>query len=285
MWLHFNQPTVNQTETRWGLVATDVGYSFEHDGKLFFIFGDSLPAPMFNGQPNSQNDPPRRWDFNDGPIAFTSDTSADATGTHCPKLDVVTDSVGAYKNPIVLNAQGQPAIEGRVDEAPIAGFSAGGKMYLLFMTDNPVYPSPGPTKNNLRMSTRSVLAVSDDDGQTFHYVYDFSKGPGARFIEDAVANAADGYIYFWGTPGGDLYRRSPVYLARLPQTAVDRPGRLEYFTGLGTDGKPRFSAAETDAAPLFHDSTVNTAGQLQVADREPQTILNAERDVGHLQYS
>jgi hypothetical protein len=39
----FNRPTVNRTETLWGLKSADGGYSFEHQGKLVFVFGDAEP--------------------------------------------------------------------------------------------------------------------------------------------------------------------------------------------------------------------------------------------------
>src|SRR4051812_49869647 len=35
----------NRTETRFGLVGTDLGASFEHDGRLWFLFGDTWPDP------------------------------------------------------------------------------------------------------------------------------------------------------------------------------------------------------------------------------------------------
>jgi hypothetical protein len=169
--LEFNKPTASQTETRFGLVATDLGYSFEHNGKLFFLFGDSIPSPRFKGKPNGENDPPRIPDDNDA-IAFASDF----TVPNCPRLDFITDSIDAYKNPVVLNAQGQPAITLRTDEAPFAGISDGGRMFVIFGTDNYVYP-PGPSPDHLGFATRTVIGVSDDDGNTFHYLYDFSKPP------------------------------------------------------------------------------------------------------------
>ena len=33
----------NRTETRFGLVGTDLGASFEHAGRLWFLFGDTWP--------------------------------------------------------------------------------------------------------------------------------------------------------------------------------------------------------------------------------------------------
>lgn len=39
--------TANRTETRAGLVGTDLGASFEHEGRLWFVFGDANPAGEF----------------------------------------------------------------------------------------------------------------------------------------------------------------------------------------------------------------------------------------------
>jgi len=243
------QRTINQTGTRFGLVSTDLGYSFEHDGKLFFLFGDSHPRAMFHGKPNGDADPPRLADDNDA-IAFTSDTGAD----QCPRLDFIRDAIGAYKNPVVLNGLGLPAIKLRTNEIPIAGVSHGGRMYVIFATDNPTDSAPPP--NPLGYATRTVVAVSDDDAKTFHYLYDFSRAPGARFINTAIADAHNGYLYFWGTQGGALYRKSAPYFARMRADDISKPDgarSLEYFTGLSGDQTPRFSKSETDAVPLFQD--------------------------------
>ena len=197
----FNQPTVNQTESRYGLVGDDLGYSFESNGKLFFLFGNSDPTATFNGKPNLGKDPPRNPDDNDA-IAFSTDTSPNP----CIKLNFITDSIGAYKNPVVLNAQGQPAITLRAFEIPIAGINDNGKMYVIFATDHVG-----------AFSTRTVVGESDDDANTFHYLYDFSKGPDAKFINVAIANGNDGYLYFWGTQGGTLPKKSAV-----PGSQTDR---------------------------------------------------------------
>ena len=242
-----NQPTVSQTQTNYGLSGDDLGASFEHNGKLWFLFGDTTPTAAFKGKPNAQTDPPRTPDDNDA-IAFTSGVDIG----QCLKLDFVRDSIGAYQNPVVLNAQGTPAITLGNFEVPIAGIDVAGRMFLIFATDK-----------NTVFSTRSVLAVSDDDGNTYHYLYDFSAPScascdGAKFVNVAIAGATsslkDGYLYFWGSQGGTGYRNSSVFLARKLATAMAQSGGMQYFTGLANDGvTPNWSASEAGAVQLFQD--------------------------------
>jgi uncharacterized protein (TIGR03437 family) len=241
------RPTVSQTQTNYGLIGDDLGASFEHNGKLWFLFGDTMPSATFNGRPNAQNNPPRTTSDNDA-IAFTSGTDIN----QCLKLDFVRDSIGAFQNPVVLNAQGQPAITLGNFEVPVAGIDISGRMYVIFATDK-----------NSTFSTRSVLAFSDDDGNTYHYLYNFSApsspgADGAKFVNVAIVSSTsslkDGYIYFWGSQGGTGYRNSSVFLARKLATAMAQPGGMQYFTGLATDGvTPTWSASESGAVQLFQD--------------------------------
>ena len=39
------KPTLSQTGKRFGVIATDLGSSFEHKGKLYFLFGDTWGRP------------------------------------------------------------------------------------------------------------------------------------------------------------------------------------------------------------------------------------------------
>src|SRR5271166_395831 len=70
------QPTASRTQTNYGLYGTDLGSSFEHNGKLWFLFGDSVPTATFNGKPNGLSDPPRNVLDNDS-VGFTSGTNVD----------------------------------------------------------------------------------------------------------------------------------------------------------------------------------------------------------------
>jgi hypothetical protein len=267
--LQFNKPTTSQTETRYGLISADLGYSFEHNGKLFFLFGDTGPTPTFNGKPNLNRDPPRDSGLDDDAIGYVSNIASISSLDQCLRLDFTVDSIGAYKNPVVLNAQGQPAIKLRTDEMPIAGISDAGRMFVIFGTDNYLYLTPTPpTRGNLGYSTRTVVGVSDDDANTFHFLYNFSKptnpgGSDAKFINTAIAEGQDGLIYFWGTEGGKSYRQSPVFLARKPVGSMSTLNPIEYLHAVNPDGTPVFATSESDATPLFHDSP-DCAGELGV---------------------
>ena len=41
-----NTVCANATESRYGLVGTDLGSSFEHQGRLWFLFGDTVAANL-----------------------------------------------------------------------------------------------------------------------------------------------------------------------------------------------------------------------------------------------
>jgi hypothetical protein len=247
-------PTPSRTDSRFGLMGSEYGYSFEHDGKIFFLFGNSAPYPKFHGQANGQTDPPRNKDDKDA-IGFIP-IAADIDIEQGLRLDFIRNDIGAYQNPVVLNDRGEPAIRLAYNEFPIAGISVGGRMYVIFGTDNPyANPPPGQEKNLDSGPTRSIVAVSDDDAKTFHYLYDFSKGPDAKFIFVAIVAGPDGYLYFWGTQGGLKYRMGAPYFARKKASLMDRAEGMEYFTGLGMDGQPRFSSSESDASPIFAEGS------------------------------
>lgn len=260
--------TVSQTQTNFGLVGNDLGYSFLHNGKLWILFGDTTPTATFDGQPNTQTDPPR--------IAADNDSVASTSGTNvsqCLKFDFVKDSIGAYLNPVVLNAQGTPAITLGTNEVPVAGIDVGGNMYVIFETGN---NNPMPVTGDLGNSTRSVMGTSTDNGNTYHYLYDFSTPPcslcdGAKFVNVAIANGlGDGYLYFWGSAGGSGYRNSTVYMARKLAASIAQAGGTQYFTGVASNGTPNFSTSESDAVGLFQDyngankTPANCTGELGV---------------------
>jgi hypothetical protein len=214
------QQTKNLTESRYGVSGTDLGFSFEHQGKTVFLFGDTHGRAKFYGADS---------------IAFSTDISLD----QCLNLKFNTGTDNNFLPPHV------PGVSLGYFEVPSSGFSANGKMYVFFMTDHPRPESPG----------RAVLATSDDDARTFSPVYDASQ---SKFINlsPVVVNNADipglpmsqgQGVLLWGS---GQYRRSDPYLAYVPLNSVEDRRAWRFFSGLD-NGLPRWSENEADAVPLF----------------------------------
>ncbi len=227
-------PTANLTETRYRLIATDLGVAFRHNGRTFVLFGDSQRRSA-QGLPVPSGDP----------IAFTTDANPD-DGLD---LTFVADASGVYQ-PVRV-----PGVSLGAFEVPMEGTSWDGKMYLYLTTDHSEQVVMG----------RSVVAVSEDDGRSFRYLYDLSR---QHFINVSAVevNAAD-----WpGLPtsgaalmlfGSGSYRASDVRLACQPTDAIASGQGIRYLTGLGGDGQPLWSEREADAIALFHEPCV---GELSV---------------------
>jgi hypothetical protein len=241
-----NGNTPNMTETSCKLVGTDLGFSFEHKERAYFLFGDSIPQDDL--------DRPEAGDA----IAYTTDSVVHPTnGIRLTFLK--DDNDGGYLCPNV------PTIKHGSFEVPCGGFSGNGKMYVLFTTDAiPRLPGDDePTHMG-----RSVLAKSSDDGKTFTLVYDFSifddnKVPPCKFINVAPVVVENrripglplpagkprgrGVLFF----GSGVYRRSDAYLAYVQMQHAEAPAERRYFAGLDARQNPRWSAKEAGAAPLF----------------------------------
>jgi cysteine-rich repeat protein len=241
-------PTLNLTWSRYQLYGTDLGASFEHGGKLWFLFGDSVPE---SGNPAC------------GDSIATAPTSVDPL--QCLPLTFPTQASGAYRSPIV------PGIDLGCFNVPLHGVSTGGTMYVWFST---------------ACATRSVLARSDDGGASFRLVHVLSDcacnevcGPNGP----VTASCANRYCRLAGVyaavvpaasagslPGtGDrlllfgsgLYRESDVYLAVTSLSTIEDPSTLRYFAG--TDAVscvPSWSAREADAVPIFQTAGENAPG-------------------------
>jgi hypothetical protein len=136
-------PTLNQTETRFGLSGTDEGFPFLHGNKVFLFFGDANPTPAAVGPGTI----PTRV-FNADPAAVVHFDPTDPhfnppTLTKGLPVDFLKASDG-YWLPVTLD--GQPLLVGRI---PGGSFSHGNEIYTTF--DSGKYPVP-------------EIGVAHDDG-------------------------------------------------------------------------------------------------------------------------
>jgi len=222
-------PTLSRTESRAGVIGTDLGSSFEHKGRLCFLFGDT------KGRPGDVMDC----------LAFSSSTEPEKLA-----LDFPLAADGKFR-PILIPGVAQGGME-----VPSGGISVGGIIYIVHTTD-----WRQPTGN----MERSVLARSADDGRTWKRLYNLSAATkhdmaNAKFINvsmaavevPAPAEAAPfppgTFVFIWGT---GAYRKSNPCLARVPAGRIEDPSAIRYFAGAGTGGHSRWSQREADAVALF----------------------------------
>jgi hypothetical protein len=271
------KPTHNLSGSRYGVHGTDLGNSFEHNGKVYFVFGD-------------MNQP-----FAPDPIAFSTSTDPDGPLS----LEFLTDTQGEFLRVL------PPGIEMGPFEVNITGISLNGVMYVVVKTDH----------SDARDRDRSVLTRLDEQTRSFSVVRDISRLPGGHFIKMTLREAP-GDLTGLPAPGPQVLMfgageatKSSAYLAAIPASSFASGDNTRYFAGLAA-GMPRWSDKEADAAPLFDhpvlaDISVIHATQIglwlmlynnaQIAPNgvvlryashpwgpwsEPQVIFNARRDRG-----
>lgn len=130
-------------------------------------------------------------------------------------------------------------------------------MYIYHTTDN----------SSAVVMGRLVVAVSEDDGQTFSYLYDLSQKYflNVSIVEVDLAEwpgfprgTGSGLVLF----GSGTYRQSDVRLAFQSAKQIETPQSLRYYAGLNQTGMPLWTEDEDNAAPLFIQTCV---GELSVS--------------------
>lgn len=209
---------INRTESRYGIRGCDLGSSFEHKNRVYFLFGDTFRVEGSG------------WADNLDTIAFCTDTD--------PSNGL---SLTFYKQPPLFPDINQGALN-----VPLDGVSWNGAMYVFFSTDS-------SNIDGRDYMGRSVLGRSANDGYDYVYMGELSR---RKFINVSVSpatadtNTAAMLGIPAGTPilwlfGSGRYRASAVYLSVLRLDRIEQLDPIHYFTG-------RFwSTSEDDSAPLF----------------------------------
>ena len=226
---HLQKKTRNRTFSRYGIVGTDLGSSFEHDGRLLFLFGDTIGPGGGDCLAVSKSTDPKQGLM----------------------LQFLTGDDGEY-----LKVQ-PPGISMKGFEVPAGGISINEKVYLFCTTDH----------TNQETMGRSVLVRFDEESRRFQRIRDISTRPG-NFINIAARMAPDGtvglprdnvsQVLMWGS---GAYRKSNVYLSCVPSQDIEKEDSTFYFSGLSSNGKPEWSREEELAVPVVNHPVV---GELSV---------------------
>lgn len=214
----------NRTESRFEIRGTDLGVSFPHKDKVYFLFGDTFRVTQ-----NSSLDAP---DF----IAYSEDTN-------------VADGINLtfYDDPPVI----QPSIEQGGFSVPIDGVSVNDRMYVFFSDGS--YEIDGHV-----LMKQTVLTRSDDDGRIFKLLHVLSRD---KFINVSVERRKldritagnlrlppnTEVLWVWGS---GRYRSSDVYLAVMPLGNIETGAGIKYFAGR-RGLTALWSSQESDAEALF----------------------------------
>jgi lysophospholipase L1-like esterase len=220
-----HQPTLSRTVTRYGIQGTDLGYSFEHAGRVYFLFGDTV-----------------------GRLGRALDTIA-TTDTRDPELGVQLDFLTAGRDEY-LTIQ-PPGISMGAFEVPVMGISLGDQMYVAVSTNHSAD----------RTTDRSVLTKFTPPAR-FQPLRMISQLPEGRFIKMSVhtepgpiAGLPPGgpYVIIWGT---GAYRKSDAYLSIVPAAQFETGRGTRYFAGLDAAGAPAWSEKESDSKPIVQNGTM-----------------------------
>lgn len=223
---------------RYEVAGQDLGSMFEADGRTWFVFGDTFgqrDAGQYGGEGTE-------WRSN--ALAYSTDTDP----TDGIRLDgYIVDDRGWAKE--LLSSE---KIDGsEITVIPTNGFAAGGAMYLAFMSVRH-WGEPGEWEVNY-----SGLAKSVDHGQTWTKLPAPTWPGDSNFVQVSVTHY-EGDLYFWGVTHG---RHGGVQLMKVAEQAVETPGAYSYFTGVGGDGRPQWSADRAKARTIVDDQV----GELSVA--------------------
>jgi hypothetical protein len=217
-----HEPTPSQTITRAKVLGTDISYSWEANGKLMFVFGDTLGANVdFHGH---------------DPIAWSSSTDPDA-GL------VVNFYVQGDGTPLFVEP---PGVKMGGFDVPNSGITLADGTYVVCNT------GADGSLPDVHQNAYSILAKFDEGTQTFTTGRTISSLPGGHFVFDALhASGTDVFTFGFGA-----YRASDVYLARTPAAGFWMGAGAQVFAGL-VNGVPTWSDQESAAVPVVIDNPLH----------------------------
>ena len=219
-----HQLTLSRTVTRYGIEGTDLGNSFEHGGRVYFLFGDTV-----------------------GRLRRALDTIA-TSDANDPESGVRLDFLKSGSDYLTIQP---PGISMGAFEVPVAGISLGGQVYVAVSTNH----------SEDRSSDRSVLTKFTLPAN-FQPLRTISQLPDGHFVKMSLhiepatlAGLPPGgpFILVWGT---GAYRKSDAYLSITPAAQFESGKGTRYFAGLDAGNAPIWSEKEPDARAIVQNGTM-----------------------------
>ncbi|WLP88955.1 DUF4185 domain-containing protein [Gordonia sp. NB41Y] len=198
---------INDTVGRHDIIGTDLGVMWDNGrGEILTAFGDTQ---SFNG-----------WSLLYGQLFYwRSNVLLRSTDRNLADGMTFTGHAGPPGHAKRLL---KPNLRREVTIIPTAGIAANGKQYMSVMSVKH-WGNPSSWITNW-----SGLVASTDNGANWHSVNAFRPNGGGnkKFHMSALLKVGD-TVYTYGTPDG---RYGAVYLARVPEHAIENLGAYEYFS-------------------------------------------------------
>ncbi len=230
------KPFLNNT-VPWGVAGVDLGANTEHNGRLYFFFGDVVPTRRGSWPP-----------YDSDLIAYTQDSSAEPAGFRLTPV-----SRGGAFYPFTVRIPGGPStgIQLLQNDTPTGAFSYGGKVYVFFAwherskADRPFHSSVATSPDPSRPEPFDWIAhLSPKFSQVAPWVINNSQ------VAGLPSTNGDGLILFGqgATPDG----HGGVFLGWVPLQPGFGPEltRIHYFAQ-AAEPAHRWATNEANVTPLF----------------------------------
>jgi hypothetical protein len=238
------QPTpIAATESGAGVVGADLGFSFQHRGRLVFLFGDTIPTP---GAASAQSCCATGRVGEDACCTGARPRDADSMAFLDDPASASGDAPLALRYPLASDGYFQPVtLDGNercTNEVPASGFSDGTSMYVFYEVDT------------ADCRGYAVLAVSTDDGPTLRTVLTMPYPLSDVAPRIVATSAVPGLSSLWGDAQTLLmwgrYRVHPPILVAAPLSRVTDPTSWRYLASLGGD-TPTWDASIDAAVEVY----------------------------------
>lgn len=234
-----------------GLVGTDLGISYERNGELYFLFGDSWTDQPF-----------LHPDLNLDSVAHTSLARPEGT----PQLEWVTRGAGSNAfRPLMVPKVDAPDefYDMGVMSVPVEAISNGSSDYLFFHITPLARDEAGEVVFDElgRATFLPALSVLAEASADFSVITTHHAEVNTHFKSVSTLREGD-YVYIYGA---DVYRNSAIYLAKAPFSTITDRSTWTYYDGqAGID----FVEAENDE-PLIPE---NCVGELSVRKHPTEAL-------------
>jgi len=251
--------TMNQTGVV-GVGGTDLGHMVNHNGKTYFLFGDTCTGEL----------PADGGFWRSSAMSYTTDTNP-ADGIHFDGW--ITNSSGQARE-VIYSGRTSP-----ITEIPTGAISVGNRIYAWYMAVdswNPWTASYGGLAH--WQEGDSMFTVVD----SFAFPGNGNFGMVAASARTDPAGAGDDHVYVWGTPAGRL---GGVKLARVLPGQITNHDAYQYYGGMAGN-QPTWITDEFAApyvvAPMVGEMSVmyNEAAQAWT-----MLYLSAERYAIEMRYA